>query len=320
MNILVTAIGTISATTIVLQLKKNKDLYIIGADINLPEYIATSLDVDEYHQFPSVIDNQGYKDFLLDFCICHDVKMIFPIIDEEVELLSKNKEEFLEQGIKPCVPDYDTLMLCRDKYITFQWVGEKVKEISVPTILLSDFHNELAFPLFMKPRKGRSSIGCSRISNMGELTAIEARLKDDMNQYILQPFCQGSYISADIIRSSKLGYFQIVLREEVLRNKNGAAIAVKIIDNNELEDLCIRVADGLGYDGVLNIEFFYDKAANRYSLIEINPRFPAGTGFTCMAGLDLVNQYYRIMNDFHVEKQAVKTGATFARRYETYET
>ena len=57
--VLVTAIGTITATAVVLQLKKVNDKYkILGSDINARNEIATSKDVDEFYQFPSAVENE----------------------------------------------------------------------------------------------------------------------------------------------------------------------------------------------------------------------------------------------------------------------
>ena len=67
--VLVTAIGTAAATTVVCELRKTGQYYIIGADINSKVEIATSREVDELYVFPSsVCEFETYLVFVMSFC------------------------------------------------------------------------------------------------------------------------------------------------------------------------------------------------------------------------------------------------------------
>ena len=64
--VLVTAIGTAASTTIVSQLKKSGDYYIIGGDIFRKDQVVTAKDVDEFYTFPPAIrDLEAYIDFAI---------------------------------------------------------------------------------------------------------------------------------------------------------------------------------------------------------------------------------------------------------------
>ena len=162
MNVLVTALGTLSARTIVQQLKKkNSEIVIFGADIFPKEYIVTANEVDFFYQFPSVIEDKNYLEYIFEFCKEHNIEYVFPIIDEEVFLLSQNKAKFKQYGIIVCTGNEESIGWCRDKYLTFERIKKDVKEVYTPTILLSEYKGEFEFPVFIKPRLGRASIGCS---------------------------------------------------------------------------------------------------------------------------------------------------------------
>ena len=90
--VLVTAIGTVTATAIVTELKKTNEYYLIGADINPENQIATSLDVDEYHVFPYA-SNDDYLDFVLDFCKQHKVDYYYAVLDIEVVKISRARDK-----------------------------------------------------------------------------------------------------------------------------------------------------------------------------------------------------------------------------------
>ncbi len=105
-RILVTSLGTVNAGAVVASLRKMGGVEILGADINEARNIANSRDVDAFYRFPSVVDEkERYLDFLKTFCIEKNVDGIFPFIDEEVVILSEQKEAFAELGVVVFVPD-----------------------------------------------------------------------------------------------------------------------------------------------------------------------------------------------------------------------
>lgn len=313
-KILVTALGTVASYEIVKEMKR-KGYYVIGADINLSQNLASSLEVDEFYTFPSVVEKRKeYLDYILDFCEKKQIDYIFVVVDEEVELISKNKNLFLSKGIIPCVLDYRIVKLCRDKEETFNWIKEFFPDMYIRTKNLSDKNIDLNYPMFLKPRKGRASIGCKKINNFEELENIKKEVK--VEDYIIQEFKEGEIVSADILSDNDL--IQIVLRKETLRNSNGAAIAVEVIDDIDLKEKCKKIVKKLNLIGTINIEFF--RTRENVYIIEFNPRLPAGTGYTIRSGLNLVEGLFDINCGNKVKKYDIACNKTYARRYEIYDT
>lgn len=122
---------------------------------------------------------------------------------------------------------------------------------------------------------------------------------------------------ADIIRDRKSGIINLCQRRESLRNGNGCGIAVEIVDDTELNAICRLLAEKLDLDGVVNAEFF--KTLSGYKVIEINPRFSAGTMFSCMSGVNTVCDAFSIANNMCIQKTVPAVGKRYAKRYETYE-
>ena len=61
---------------------------------------------------------------------------------------------------------------------------------------------------------------------------------------------------------------------------------------NSCNCICDELMQRLQLNGVVNAEFF--RTETGYKIIEVNPRFSAGTSFSCMAGCNTVMSALRI--------------------------
>ena len=281
-RILVTSLGTVNAGAVVASLRKMGGVEILGADINEARSIANSRDVDAFYRFPSVVDaKETYVDFLKAFCVEKDVDGIFPFIDEEVLMLSEQKEAFAKLGVVVFVPDYAVVSLCHDKTRFSRWMMRRFPAFAIPAFETRD---DVTYPAFVKPREGRASIGCRRVGNRREL---DAAIPDaHWNDFVVQPLMTGRIVAADIVRSRVSDAVGVIQREELLRNGNGCGIAVEIVDNAAVATFCRAFAEAVDLNGVVNAEFFLTDKGPK--VIEVNPRLPAGTAYDCLAGFDVV--------------------------------
>ena len=311
---LVTALGTVAAGTIVSELRKYiKDCYILGADINDSATVVSSKDVDEFYIFPWAIDDKdSYLHFVLSFCGEHNIDYLYAVIDEEVENLSRHRDLFIAIGTKLCLTDNSTVRTCHFKNLFSVWMEQNFPGNAIRTYSSSDQILADDFPLFVKPVEGWASIGCKRIDSFPELQSV------DMDNCIVQQFISGDIYVADVIRSRKTGEMLISQRKEILRNGNGCGIAVEITDVKEIRSLAEAVAERLNLDGIISIEIFCTQQ-NELKIIEINPRLPAGTSYSCLVGCNTVVNQLRIAEGLPLITGVNRIGARFARRYETYE-
>lgn len=313
-TVLVTAIGTAASTTIVNQLKKNGEYYVIGSDINSKNRIVTSKDVDEFYTFPSsVSDLDQYIDFVYAFCKEHRVDYYFATIDEEVANLACNRDRFEEAGIHLCIPNSDLVRICHYKDRFFDWIETNFPEIACKRYL--SFSEIDRYPVFIKPIEGRASIGCLKIDSKEKADQL---IKSGIHEkdYVIQEFLDGDIVTVDLIRSALTKNKYMIQRNEHLRNSSGCGIAVEIIENEKLSTICDELMEKLDLNGVVNAEFFMKNG--EFRIIEINPRFSAGSSFSCMAGCDIINDAIKIANKEDCVIGKAEIGAHFAKRYETY--
>lgn len=316
-RVLVTAIGTMNCTTIISELKNNKEeeFYIFGADINPKHCIANSIEVDEFFQFPSVLTNrEKYAEYVLDFCKEHSVQVLFCVVDEEVEVLAKHRNDFDSIGVLLCLANTDAIITCHNKDLFANWSEKYIPQYCIKRFKTYSEVKDSDFPVFIKPIEGRASIGCKKINSRSELVLFA----DSWNNYVVQEYVYGEIIAVDIVSNQKTGQIEIAQRLELLRNNNGCGIAVEIINNPEVREACFLIAEHLKLNGVINTEFFITDEGPK--VIEVNPRLPAGIAYSCMSGLDVVMNALRIARNQECKFEPIRIGAHFAKRYETYET
>ncbi|WP_026517898.1 ATP-grasp domain-containing protein [Butyrivibrio sp. MC2021] len=311
---LVTAIGTVTATAVVRELKKSGDFHIIGADINRQYEIATSLDTDEYYVFPLAVE-PSYIDFAVDFCKNHKVDYYFAVIDKEVVKIAENRAKFEEVGTKLCVVNSEFADACHYKDRFGEWIRQNLPEVAIREYRSLEEAQAAEYPLFIKPSEGVASSGCRKIESYKELEA-SVKGQELGSKYVLQDFVEGTNITVDCLRNRKTGQKLQIQRRELLRNSNGCGIAVEIFHDAGLETICNTLMEKLDLNGVVNMEFFETGAG--YRIIEINPRFSAGTLYSCMSGGNTVLNAIHIAEGEPCEFGEIAVGAHFAERYEPY--
>ena len=282
MNIILTAIGSMSALCAIEHLHKAGHL-VIGCDIYPKEWHYEASLCDVFEQAP-LATSETYVPFLLKLAEENNVKYIFPLTDLEIDKLNKYRTIFEEKEICLCMPSEDTLAIARDKYALHCKFKDDDMVMSVPTYTSGGDLSDLSYPCIAKPRGGRSSEGLVYVQNAEQL-------KNYLNDtsYIFQEIIKGNVCTIDYVRNSHDHTSFCVPREELLRTKNGAGTTVRVFHDASLEALVEHIGETLNINGAVNMEFICQDGF--YYLIDINPRFSAGIAFSCRTGYDFVNAH-----------------------------
>ena len=317
-KVLISAIGTMTSAAIVKALRKDETLTLIGLNSLSRFETATAKDVDEFYQVPSVLEDvDGYVAFILDFCKNHKIDYYYASIDEEVCAISYKRPLFEAIGVTLCVPNFEAVNLCHYKNKFSKFIDLNFPDIAIKTFDDISECSDDDFPLFIKPVEGRASIGCVRVADFYEMQECIKR-SEYKSGYVIQQFVSGENITVDLARNSLTGQVVLLARRELLRNKNGCGIAVETFEDERLTGICESIAAKISLNGVVNIEFF--KTDSGYKIVEINPRFSAGTDYSVLSGFDSVHIAMQIANGcsrrFEIDKIIV--GSHFVKCYETY--
>ncbi|MBE9052088.1 ATP-grasp domain-containing protein [Nostocales cyanobacterium LEGE 11386] len=308
MNIAVTAIGSMSAEAVIRSLRKNSSNKIIGFDIYPKEWIATSKLVDYFYQVP-LAKEKKYIETLLEICSLRQVNFLISLTDNEIDSLSTQSQDFKNNGINLCFPNQQSVKIARDKFRVFDLFKKSNEVLVIPTFSNIDEIDVNKYKsIIAKPRKGRSSEGIIKAINIHHLQHSICKIKD----YIFQPIIDGTYITVDTIRD-EFNNHASVSRKELLRTMNGAGTVIELFRDKELENIVNKITDYLNIHGCINIEFIL--CDDKYFLMDINPRFSAGIGFSIIAGYDFVGNHLKCFQGIPIDKDVIYKPQILSKRY-----
>jgi carbamoyl-phosphate synthase large subunit len=102
-RVLVTAIGSIAAPFVVDAIKA-MGLEVVGVDSHPRSWIAASAQVDVFVQVPLLSRPIAYERALLRLCLEHNVGLIVPLTDPEVDYLATRAAHFAARGVIVAAP------------------------------------------------------------------------------------------------------------------------------------------------------------------------------------------------------------------------
>ena len=250
---------------------------------------------DETYLVPR-IDASGYYDKILEICEQSDVKAITTLIDPEIELLAKHREDFLKRGILPLFPAEWTANLCLDKYKMFRYLcGKGIRTVLTYNSLegLKEGLNkgEVSFPVFMKPVSGSGSVGIDKVNNWEEAVA---KFNDGKFTYIIQELMTGGDCNADVYVDCISHKPIAIFGKKKIESSMGGANKTISFKDQKLFDFVEEVCAVLELNGPCDMDFFIKDG--EYYLTEINPRFGGAYLHAHRSGVDFIKL---IINNIH---------------------
>lgn len=305
-NILITAIGSFSAESVTNSLK-NINCKVVGCDIYPREWHYLVKKLDNFYQVPLAIKEKEYINKIIEICKEEKIDFIFPLTDIEIDVFNNNRSIFEELKIKVCIQNESALEIARDKYKLFEKFFNTKVEV-IPTYLYNKVEILNSFPYIAKPKNGRSSEGLLKIKQKKEFSQIE-----NPNNYIIQEYIDGNIIVVDYIRNSRTKKDFSVIRKELIRTKNGAGIVVEVFENEKISELSSYIGNKLNINGCICMEFI--EKNGKYYIMDINPRFSAGTAFTQKSGYDIVKNHLNCFLDKEIDSPIKIANRILTKRY-----
>ncbi|WP_042354251.1 ATP-grasp domain-containing protein [Bacillus rubiinfantis] len=235
------------------------------------------------------ITHPDYIASIKQLCKKHQVQAILSLIDPELSLLAQFKEDFAKEQINVIVSSAEVIDICFDKYLTHTFL----RKHDIPTVAtylhLQDIitrleHNELQFPLIVKPRKGSASIGISFVHSLEELLAL---WKAD-GEVIAQPLMEGDEYGVDcyvdLIHHQPVNIF---CKRKIRMRAGETDKSVAVFDDTlfQLIEKLVKVLEPIG---PIDIDCF--KTNEGYVISEINPRFGGGYPHAHEAGQNFISK------------------------------
>ncbi|MCH5218019.1 MAG: ATP-grasp domain-containing protein [Muribaculaceae bacterium] len=231
---------------------------------------------DQAFPVTRVTDPQ-YIDQLKELCQKHDIGIIVPTIDTELKVLSRNRNEFSDNGTEIMVPDEDFINTCRDKRITKKFF--EVHGIRTPKEI--NKHNP-TYPLFAKPFDGSLSTNIHIIKEPSELTQ---KILEDEKLIFMEYVDPAEYKEFTVdLYYGKDNLLKCIVPRERVQVRSGEVNKAIAQKNYIIEYLHERVNHLPGVRGCICMQLFYRQEDNDIIGIEINPRFGGGYPLSYYAG------------------------------------
>ena len=242
---------------------------------------------DETYLVPRITDPNYYQ-IVIDICHKSQVKALTTLIDPEIEILAKHRDDLLQHGILPLCPADRTAHLCFDKYEMFKYLLSKGVRTVLTYNTLESFkvgltNGEISFPVFMKPISGSGSVGIGKCDNMQE---VEEKWYDGKFTYIIQELMTGGDCDADVYVDCFSHKPVSVFSKKKIESRIGGASKTISYKDDKLFSFVEEVCSVLELNGPCDMDFFIKDG--EYYLSEINPRFGGAYLHAYGAGVDFI--------------------------------
>lgn len=225
---------------------------------------------------PRVLDDEErYFDELLARAVEFGIDLIIPLSDLELEILSRQKAAFLENGILVAVSDEWVVETCANKKLTYEFFRKHDLPMPESFFSLDNFNRE--FPCVRKPLRGSASRGLSVVRNAEGLIGFEP------GHEMIQAFVPGTEYGVDVLNDLNGNFVSACVKRKILM-RAGETDRAEIIHSDEIGALARRVSEKLRHKGILDLDIKQDANSDLYC-IDLNPRFGGGYPATHLAGL-----------------------------------
>lgn len=267
---------------------------------------------DEFVQSPLIYDG-GYKDFLLNYCLENEIRLVISLFDIELPVLSRLKTEFKQQGVVIVVGEEWLTTMANDKWKTQEFIrknGWAVVNTFLSLQAFKDAHKlgDVDFPVFVKPRWGMGSIAIYKADNLNDLEFYYAKAaRDVLNTYLkyesaadmdqavlIQEKLPGIEYGLDVINDLNGNYCNTIVKKKIAMRAGETDSAITV-DEPVLKRLGAELARLTKHPANMDVDVFLD--GKEAYILELNPRFGGGYPFSHEAGVNLpqaiVNWYWQ---------------------------
>jgi carbamoyl-phosphate synthase large subunit len=318
MNILLTSVGR---RTYMVEYFKNalNGSGLVHASNSEQTY---SLEIADKYVITPPIYNNGYIDFLIDYCKTNCINAVISLFDIDLPILSKSKFRFDEINVNLVVSDENAVNICNDKWKTYEFlnsIGLKQPKtyISFDKLKNGIDAGVINFPIIVKPRWGMGSIGIMQADAMDELDVFCKKLHRDIFKTYLKYESQqdaescvlfqgkiiGTEFGLDVLNDLKGNYVTTVAKQKLAMRAGETDIA-QIVDNKQFESVAALLAGNLKHIANLDVDCFVTEN-NEIFVLEMNCRFGGQYPFSHLAGVDFPQQIVNWLSGQSTDKNLI---------------
>lgn len=241
-------------------------------------------EADKFYQVPKITED-GYINVIFDICRKESIKAIISLIDPELSLIAKYKEEFSSLGISIIGSDYELCEMSLDKMQMYEWLIKHGYKTAKSYIDKEAFYKDVEsglvnYPVFIKPVRGSASIAISKVYDKATVELLFAH--DD--NLMIQEYLNGQEIGCDVYIDMISGEVISIFTKKKIVMRAGETDKSVSFKNKSLFNLVEKFVSEAGYKGQIDIDIF--EINEEYYISEVNPRFGGGYPHAYECGCD----------------------------------
>jgi carbamoyl-phosphate synthase large subunit len=242
---------------------------------------------DKHRLVPPSSDPR-FVDYLVRLCQELEIRLLVPTRDEELVFFAENRSHFEAVGTKVHVSDPNAIRTCQDKWEFYAFC---VKHgFGTPrTYDSTRLSEDLTYPVFVKPRWGKGSLGAQRVDTGIELQMLLERSP----AMVIQEYLQAPEFTLDVF-ADFLGRVLSVVPRERLRVIAGESYVGRTRKDSRLIGEGMRLVKALGLIGHNTVQCFLHKGEVKF--IEVNPRYGGGANLGFAAGAPTPLYLVKLLN------------------------
>lgn len=279
-TVLVTGVGGASGIGAVRSLRAETDHEVVGVDANptaaglrladAGSVVPLAADDDWPADVAAVVDRFG-------------VDVVVPTVDEELAELQRLREA-LPAGTPVLAPRQPVVDATLDKYELHQWLADAGHDL--PATRLASEADDIdsgAYPVVVKPRRGRGSRGVERVADENALREHLTQTERQLDDLLVQTYLDGPEYTTSVVGTQDGRLLAVVPKEAI--EKDGSTVLGATRRAPAVAAACRAVFETLDPEGPVNVQQVLDDEGVPRT-IEVNPRFSSTSCLTAAAGVD----------------------------------
>lgn len=282
MNILLLSVGTRNKIVQYFKQTVGTEGKVVVTDASA--YAPAIYEADAYYTVP-LMTAPGYVDEILEICRRENIQAVLSLIDPELSLLAKHREDFDALGVMVIGSSYELCERALDKMQMYRWLSEHGYPCAKSYVDKEAFYADveagrIAYPVFVKPVRGSASLAISKVYDRETVELLFAH----SGGLMIQEFMDGQEIGADVYIDMLSGEVVSIFTKEKLLMRAGETDKAVSFKDEELFALIQRFAAESGWRGQIDIDLF--RVGDTYYVAEVNPRFGGGYPHAYECGCD----------------------------------
>lgn len=293
MNILILSAGTRNKVVQYFKKAIGTDGNVIATDMS--ELAPAVYEADKFYKVPRMTAD-GYIDVIFDICKKENIAGVLTLIDPELSLLAKHKDEFAALGVTVIGSSYELCERALDKMEMFTWLTAHGYNCAKSYVDKEKFYADvdaglITYPVFVKPVRGSASIAISKVYDKETIELLFAH----NDTLMIQEFLDGQEIGADVYIDMISGeVVSVFTKKKIVMRAGETDKAVSFKDEN-LFALIEKFAKESGWSGQIDIDIF--DVNGKYYISEVNPRFGGGYPHAYECGCDHMTMILNNLNN-----------------------